>query len=207
MDYTIQKIVCGAYQENAYLLCRDGRDDCVLIDPGDDLTALRRAVAASGKKLCAMLLTHGHFDHMLSAQPLQAETDAPVYVHALDRDMLCDASKNAYDAMCSSQISPNYLETQLYGAEIDVGGICLQVIHTPGHTQGSVCLYDRENALLFSGDTLFCAGFGRVDLFGGSPREMRSSLRALFALPQDTRVLPGHGIETTLMNERARYNI
>ena len=207
MNYTIQKIVCGAYQENAYLLLPDGRDDCVLIDPGDDIMALRRALATSGRRLSAMLLTHGHFDHMLSAQSLQAETDAPVLVHALDRDMLCDASKNAYDAMCSSQPSPAHIETQTYGETVGVCGMKFSVMHTPGHTQGSVCLYDADNATLFSGDTLFCAGFGRVDLFGGSPREMRASLRTLFALPADTRVLPGHGIETTLAHERARYNL
>ena len=207
MEYTIQKIVCGAYGENAYLLMADGRDDCALIDPGDDIMALRRAIAASGRRLGAMLLTHGHFDHMLSAQPLQAETDAPVYVHALDRDMLCDATRNAYDAMCSSQPCPNYIETKVYGESIGVCGMKFDVLRTPGHTQGSVCFYDADSATLFSGDTLFCAGFGRVDLFGGSPREMRSSLRTLFALPENTRVLPGHGIETTLGHERARYNL
>ena len=207
MDYTIQKIVCGAYQENAYLLCPEGRCDCVLIDPGDDLSSLHRALAACGRSLGAMLLTHGHFDHMLSAQTLQGETDAPIYVHAADWDMLCDAQKNAYDAMCSAQPSPTQLETQLYGEKIDICGLQFEVIHTPGHTQGSVCLYDAEHARLFSGDTLFCAGFGRIDLYGGSPREMRSSLRTLFALPQETRVYAGHGMDTTLGNERARYNL
>ena len=207
MDYTIQRIVCGAYQENAYLLCAAGRNDCVLIDPGDDISTLRRAVAASGRRLGGILLTHGHFDHILAAQPLQAETGAPVFAHAQDIPQLCDAQLNSYNAMCSALPCPSRLDAQAYAAELELCGLRFEVLHTPGHTPGSICLYDAVNALLFSGDTLFCAGFGRVDLPGGSPREMRASLRALFALPAETRVYPGHGPETTLGGERARYNL
>ena len=207
MKYTIQTIVCGAYQENAYLLCPEGRTEAVLIDPGDDLTALRRALSASGRRLGGILLTHGHFDHMLSAQPLSRITGAPVYVHPEDQELLCDADKNAYDPGCASQPCPKGFEADELEDEIAVCGIRFRVLHTPGHTRGSVCYYDEENGNLFSGDTLFCAGFGRMDLYGGSHRDMRNSLRALFALPGEIRVLPGHSCETRIDAERARYHL
>lgn len=207
MKYTIECAVCGAYQENAYLLCPEGTKDVVLIDPGDDLEGLKAKLAQSGRRLKGILLTHGHFDHMLSAQPLSLVTGAPVYVHAADQAMLCDARLNAYDPAAASQPCPKDFEADELEEKIEIAGICFQVLHTPGHTPGSVCYYDTENGVLFSGDTLFCAGFGRMDLPGGSPAQMRASLRKLFQLPADTRVLCGHGGETTIAAERARYRL
>ena len=207
MKYEIQTIICGPYQENAYLLIPEGSRDAVLIDPGDDLSLLKRSLAQSGRMLRGILLTHAHFDHMLCAQPLSRITGAPVYVHAGDAEMLCDAEKNAYNAMAASQPSPVDLEAEELEESIEIGGIKFEVLHTPGHSRGSVCFYDKENAVLFSGDTLFCAGFGRMDLYGGSASAMRSSLRSLFRLPGNTRVYCGHGGSTTIADERARYNL
>lgn len=207
MKYSVQTILCGAYQENCYMLCPEDSRDAVLIDPGDDLFALKRALGEGGRVLKAILLTHGHFDHILSAEPLTRITGAPVYVHERDEELLCDEDKNGYNAMCASQKCPEEMLTESLESEIDVCGLHFQVLHTPGHTKGSVCFYDAENGMLFSGDTLFCAGFGRMDLFGGSPAEMRHSLRRLFALPGGTRVLCGHGCETTIAAERQRYNL
>ena len=207
MKYTIQTIVCGAYQENAYLLCPEGRAEAVLIDPGDDLNALRRALSASGRSLGGILLTHGHFDHMLSARPLAQETGARVYLYPADAELICDPARNAYDPGCARQPCPEEMELEALGGELALCGLRFGVLHTPGHTPGSVCLYDTEGGTLFSGDTLFCAGFGRMDLYGGSHRDMRNSLRALFALPGETRVLPGHGCDTRICDERARYHL
>lgn len=207
MKYTIQTIVCGAYRENAYLLCPEEGSEAILIDPGDDLSALKRALSDSGRKLGAILLTHGHFDHMLCAQPLKEMSGAKLYIRAEDASMLGDARLNVYNAACSGQPCPQGLETEALGTRIEVCGLAFDVLHTPGHTPGGACFYDAENALLFSGDTLFCAGFGRIDLPGGNHRQMRGSLAALFALPADTRVLPGHGCETRIGDERARYDL
>ena len=205
MKYSIETILCGAYQENAYLLCPEGREDAVLIDPGDDDSALARCIAALGRKLGAILLTHGHFDHMLGARPLMRDTGAPAYIHPEDAELLCDPERNAYDPSCATRPNPVEFDANALGGEIEVCGIRLRVLHTPGHTKGSVCFYDEENGLLFSGDTLFCSGFGRIDMYGGSARQMRESLRQLFQLPGETRVFAGHGQDTTIARERGRY--
>ena len=203
----IRAVVCGAYQENAYLVCPDGRSDAFLVDPGDDLPALTRALSESGRRLSAIALTHGHFDHMLAAAPLSRMTGAKVYVRSEDAEMLSDPAKSCFNAEVSVLPFPDaFLEDELPD-EIELCGVKLKVLATPGHSAGSACLYDPEGNVLFSGDTLFCAGFGRTDLYGGSGVQLRHSLRALFALPGETRVLPGHGPETTIAAERRRYGL
>ena len=188
----IEKIVCGAYAENAY--CIDGE---LLIDPGDNLPTLARL--AGGIK--AILLTHGHFDHMLAAEELQKRTGVPVYVHPLDAPMLSDASLSAYNPEVSSLPQPGHIACTAYPESL----FGFRVLHTPGHTPGSVCLYHEAEKVLFSGDTLFRAGFGRTDLAGGSMHQLLSSLRTLLALPRDVRVYPGHGESTTIDEECRRY--
>ena len=203
----IRAVVCGAYQENAYLVCPDGRGDAFIVDPGDDLPALTRALSESGRRLSAIVLTHGHFDHMLAAAPLSRMTGAKVYVRSEDAEMLSDPAKSCFNAEVSVLPFPDaFLEDELPD-EIELCGVKLKVLATPGHSAGSACLYDPEGNVLFSGDTLFCAGFGRTDLYGGSGVQLRHSLRALFALPGETRVLPGHGPETTIAAERRRYGL
>lgn len=207
MNYTIQCIVCGGYQANAYLVCPEGRSDAFLVDPGDDLSALKEAIARSGRMLRGILLTHGHFDHMLAAEPLSGLTGCPVYIHAADADMLCNSDTNVYDTTCSELETPKYIETEDPGNELEICGVRFEVLYTPGHTKGSVCFYDPEEGIMFSGDTLFCAGFGRVDFPGGSYREMRESLRKLFGMPESIKVYCGHGNPTTIGTERARYHL
>ena len=207
MNYTIKTIVCGAYQENAYLLLSENSRDCLLIDPGDDLELLKKTIAESGRVLKAILLTHGHFDHILAAQPLMQITGAPVYVHEKDNEYLSSGYLNGYNPACSVQPMPQNFEGDALEDRFDLGDIHFEILHTPGHTPGSVCYYDAANNVLFSGDTLFLAGFGRMDLPGGSPAQMRTSLRTLFNLPANTTVYCGHGDPTTIGAEKGRYRI
>ena len=188
----IKRVVCGAYQENAYIVGGD-----IIIDPGDDLETL--LMEAPNPR--AILLTHGHFDHMLAAGEIQKKFGVPVYIHEQDGAMLGDAEAAAYDAYAAHLPMPRDIKWQRY----EDGIFGFKVLHTPGHTRGSVCLYNEAEGLLFSCDTLFCAGYGRTDLPGGNMREMADSLIGLMALPGNTRVLPGHGGETTIGNECRRY--
>ena len=203
----IRVLPCGAYQTNAYLACPEGRADAFFIDPGDDLDLLRNALAESGRTLAAILLTHGHFDHMLAAEPLQRETGATVYVAQKDAELLTDPVKNAFNRDVSKLSLPTLIDYEVLEDSVEVCGIQLNVLETPGHTRGSVCFYDAADKILFSGDTMFCAGYGRTDLYGGDMFALARSLKKLLALDEDVQVYPGHGNMTNIGTERRRYRL
>lgn len=204
----IKTIHCGSLSENAYLVCPPGRDDAFIVDPGDGLHPLMLALQASKRKLAGILLTHGHFDHILAAQPLHELHDAPVYIHSLDAEMLDNPNKSSYmEGICQLQ-PPEDLERVHYGSTLEICGLKLEIIHTPGHSKGSVCIYDPESRIMFSGDTIFRAGYGRSDLYGGNNLELIRSLKSLLTtLPGETVVLSGHGDETTIALEKRRYGL
>lgn len=206
MPIIIQKIACGLLQENCYIVQAEGRDDCVVVDPGDDYSKLKTAIGE--RRVGAILLTHGHFDHIMAAGPLAADCGAPVYVGAADEEMLNDAEKSGYAGMMGNPRAdwPPIGATP-YGDGVSVCGMDFTVLPTPGHSRGSVCLYLEGEGVLFSGDTMFRAGYGRLDLYGGNMRSMIDSLKKLFALPQGVKVYPGHGDATTIGEERARYRL
>ncbi|MBQ8354896.1 MAG: MBL fold metallo-hydrolase [Oscillospiraceae bacterium] len=186
----IQKLTLGLYQTNTYLLAND--TEAVVIDPGYEADTILDALA--GKTLKAILLTHGHFDHVGAVKELVAETGCDVYIHAAESTMppMVTAGPlyftHTYDE--GDTVSP-------------IAGLELTVLHTPGHTPGSVCLLmGRE---MFSGDTLFACSFGRTDLPGGDPRKMMESLRRLASLQGNFFIHPGHGGSTTLDAEK-RFN-
>lgn len=201
----IETVVCGLLEENAYIVSSGAESGVVVIDPGDDYAALVCAIA--GRKIEALCLTHAHFDHMLAAPGLIADTRAPLYAARQDLPALNDARLNLYNPSLSRLNAPGGLRATAYGETLRAAGVEFEILATPGHTPGGVCLYARAEGALFSGDTLFRAGYGRVDFPGSNPQQMRASLQKLFALPGDTRVYPGHGEETTIARERARYGL
>ena len=206
MPAIITPIPCGMIQANTYLVQAEGREDCAVIDPGDDYPKLKRALA--GRRVGAILLTHGHFDHIQAAGLMAAESGAPVYAAAEDMEMLNDPRLNGFlDLMGVSRRTWQEIQAQPYGEALSVCGLDFQVLPTPGHSKGSVCLYLKDEAALFSGDTLFRGGYGRMDLYGGDSRALLDSLKRLFALPPGVAVYPGHGGATTIGEERARYRL
>ena len=202
----IQCIVTGAYQENAYLVF-DGAGKAAVVDPGEDAPRILAALRDAGAELAAVLLTHGHLDHIAALPALLAAAPAPVHVAAPDAAW-CFSERNSLEPYEPVLTPPATLVADFSdGAEIRVGALAFRVLATPGHSPGSVCLLlDRPPgtpATLFSGDTLFSGSIGRTDFEGGNDAEMASSLRRLASLPPGTRVLPGHGPATILARELA----
>lgn len=206
MSIAIQTVPCGMIQANAYIVQAEGRDDCVVVDPGEEFPKLMRAVGE--RRVGAILLTHGHFDHTQAAATLSRATGAPVYVRPEDIEMLNDAWLNGYAGLMGRErMDGPDIAAQPLGNALAACGLEFSVLPTPGHSKGSACLYLPAEGALFSGDTLFRAGYGRVDLHGGNLRQLIASLRRLFELPGETRVYPGHGGATTIAAEKARYSL
>ncbi|TMB55764.1 MAG: MBL fold metallo-hydrolase [Chloroflexi bacterium] len=188
----------GPWQTNAYLVW-DGRSpDAVVVDPGlgaaDPLLA---RVAANGLRLHLVANSHGHIDHVFDNAPLVRASGAPLAIHAADEYRL--TASNTYGL----EMEPSHATRHLAeGEQLRIGELVLDVLHTPGHTEGSVCLYEERHGLLLAGDMLFRGSYGRTDLPGGDDQAMIASLARLARqLPPGVRVLPGHGPETTLEQE------
>ncbi len=197
MKFTVQPV--GEMQANAYILYAPDRDDALVIDPGAEPEAISLALA--GRKLAGILLTHGHVDHIGAVAALRS-ADAPVYIHQGDAKMLANPNLSLAAMVGGepSQGDPDFCVTE---GPMELAGLAIEVIHTPGHTPGSACFL-CEGAL-FSGDTLFQDGVGRTDFPGGDREALAASLARLMALDGDTPVYPGHGNETTIARER-RYH-
>lgn len=193
---------------NCYVLADRQGSDAIVVDPGQRAFApLRRILDENRLTPAAVLVTHGHIDHIWSAQKVADTFGCAVYIHPADRHMLTDPIRGfgpriAQVAFGTLFREPHQIvELDRDGAVLDVGGISVTVDHTPGHTRGSVCF--RASDVVFTGDTLFKQSVGRTDLPGGSGRDLLDSIiTKLLVLDDDTRVLPGHGEATTIGAER-----
>ena len=200
----IKTFTFGLFQTNTYVVS-DHAGHAWLIDPAcsgrAEQTMLRNYIQAQGLQLTAILATHGHLDHLWGAAWACREWHLPVQMHASDHP-LAQAMQQQYDLFgVPMQPEPFPMEEPATETLCEQG---IEVLHTPGHTQGSVCFYMSKEKVLFAGDTLFRMGYGRTDLPGGSTAQLIESLERLFTLPADTHVLPGHGDSTTIGAER-RY--
>lgn len=188
---TIHSLPLGMLQTNCYILANGDR--CLVIDPGDEPEKVLSFLERQGLTLEAILLTHGHFDHVGAVKTLAAETDCRVF--------LCEKDLALPGAMTKGPLF--YTDTYGDGDQLTLADMTFTVLHTPGHTPGSVCL--RFGDTMFSGDTLFCGSIGRTDFPGSSWADMNASLLRLKELEDTLTVCPGHG-EATTMGAEKRYN-
>lgn len=204
-DMKVGQCCVGMVMTNCYGLLNVQTKDVILVDPGDNPEAVASLVGQMGGTPVAILLTHGHFDHIMAVEALKEQYQIPVYACQEEADVLADASLNKTDMLRRPMaIRPEVLLKD--GEEFTVAGFSIQALHTPGHTKGSMCYYFPDEKVLVSGDTLFCESVGRTDLPTGNTHQIIESLKRLLdMLPEETDVLPGHESATTIGHEK-RYN-
>ncbi len=201
-EVEIRGIVVGLFQENCYIVASPKTKEAIVIDPGDEPERVLELAKDMGVNIKLIVNSHAHMDHILGIQGIQEQTKAPFLLHAEDIPVLEGSSQRASEWLQRRGVvvpSPSGYVAE--GDTVSVEGLDLKVIHTPGHTPGSVSYY--VNGALFSGDTLFQGSIGRTDMPGGSyPQIMSSIINKLITLPDDTIVLPGHQLETTIRDEK-----
>ena len=202
----IDTFILGAYETNCYILREsETAKDCLIIDVGLEPGRLIDFSRRNKLNPVAIVLTHGHIDHIAGVAALRTEfPDIKVYIHKLDADMLTEARSNLsamMGAAFSTEPADLFIEEK---SVIENAGIKLEVLHTPGHTPGGICLYSKHEGIVFTDDALFANSVGRTDFPAGSMAQLVKSIRKkLFTLPDDTIVYPGHGPTTTIAQEKA----
>lgn len=199
----VQNLCLGMVMTNVYFLQNEKTKEMLIVDPADNADAIERKVASMEGIPRAVLLTHGHFDHIMAAREVADKYNIPIVAYETEKQVLEDPNLNL---SCMTGRTPVKLTPDILvkdGDEPEISGFKFKVLHTPGHTQGSCCYYFYEDKVLISGDTLFYASCGRTDFPTSSPRDMRESLRRLInELPEDTAVYPGHEMATSIGFEK-----
>lgn len=197
----IEKLTVGPLAENCYLIGAGNR--CAVVDPGAESGRIFAAIERRRLAPERILLTHGHVDHIAHCAAVAERYGIGVWIHRADLAYLEQPQWPELEALLGARPCPRPAGWLAEGVEVEVAGLVLGVLHTPGHTPGGVCLIDEASRQILVGDTIFCRGVGRTDLPGGDGAALVSSIREkLFPLGGDYRLLPGHGPETGLDDER-----
>jgi len=202
----VGKFVLGPVATNCYIGINEETKECFIVDPATCPPEFVSYIKNAGLTVKAVLLTHGHFDHIMGLDALLKEFSVPVYAHEAEREVLESEQLNSSASMLGQPYSFSGADYVTNRQELRIAGFEILVIYTPGHTIGGCCYYIEKEKTLFSGDTLFHGSVGRTDLPTGSMGQLVSSVRdRLFVLPDDTQVYPGHMEETTIGYEK-KYN-
>ena len=201
----IKSMTLGMVATNCYLIINKETKEAILVDPADNALRISNVIEENGCTLKAILLTHGHFDHIMALNDLKKKYNVPVYAHEEEEDVLKQSSLNM-----SGMVGQIYTtQADIYvkdGEHLKLAGLDVIVLHTPGHTKGGACYYFPEEKVLMSGDTLFHCSIGRTDFPTGSMSQLvRSVEEQLFVLPDDVQVYPGHDSVTSIGYEK-QYN-
>jgi len=196
----LKKLVAGPFATNCYIVGSEENNEGMIIDPGDEAGQILKSVKDLGRNIKVIVLTHGHLDHIGALEEVKEATGAEIAIHTDDAYFLQKRPLQAAFGFSYPDTPPP--DRLLNGGDsIDIGDISFLVIHTPGHSPGSICLLGK--GVVFSGDTLFNYGIGRTDFPGGSYNQLMNSIHTrLMILPDDIIVYPGHGPDTTIGTER-----
>ncbi|MCL2839255.1 MAG: MBL fold metallo-hydrolase [Defluviitaleaceae bacterium] len=195
----------NAMGQNIYLYFDESTKEGILIDAGDSETEIMSKINQHNVKIKALLLTHGHYDHIACANEIREKTDTKIYCHPDEQQFLENPELNLSTRFKRIlKVTPDGLLKD--GEIFEIGDTTLKIIHTPGHTPGGLCFYDEKNGVLFTGDTLFRESIGRADLPLSNPTDLTKGIKEkLLTLPSETKVYPGHGESSDIGFEK-KYN-
>lgn len=200
-----QQLVVGQMGANCYLVYDEKTKEGYIIDPGDESEYVMNNVRTVGMQPTHIIATHGHFDHIMGALALQATYQIPFLMHQADTFLLTRMKETAEHFLGAGPVDPPPLVTQTLDNmdTVAIGETASQVLHTPGHTPGSICLYLKKEKMIFVGDSLFAGGgLGRTDFSYADKDTLHTSILHILSLPDDTVVYPGHGEKTTVAREK-----
>lgn len=207
--YVVEKVLNGKLHEYCYFIHENDKKESICIDPGYNTETIMDYIEKSDLMIDSILLTHGHFDHILSCKTIQDKNSSKIYISKEDEEILYDPHHNYSEMIHKFSIDKFDIANNVYDdGHLNIINLDIRCISTPGHTKGGFSYYIESEGVLFSGDTLFHDTFGRTDLYGGDFDAIRNSIvHKLFLLPDNTVVYPGHGQPTTIGYEKNHNEI